>query len=310
MKALITGADGFVGRHLVQNLLHINNEVIPTSRNGNNGCIATGDLSEDYNWYQILADCDVVIHLAARVHQMHDTAPDPLSEFRRVNTSGTLHLAKQAISAGVKRFVFISTIKVNGEESAIPYSENSPPQPSDPYALSKWEAEQGLLQLAKDSTMEIVIIRPPLVYGPGVKGNFSSLIQIVKYGIPLPFKSIKNLRSLIGLSNLVDFIILCADRNRSPKAAGQVFLISDGSDISTPELIKKVSAACQLKPRLICFPPCLLRLVAVFMGRKSAADRLLGSLQVDITKARSMLGWQPIATMDQQLHQITNQIKK
>ncbi|WP_047238256.1 UDP-glucose 4-epimerase family protein [Chromobacterium subtsugae] len=306
MKALITGADGFVGRDLVQTLLHINNEVIPTSRSGKNGCIATGDLSENYDWCQILTDCDVVIHLAARVHQMHDTTPDPLSEFRRVNTSGTLHLARQAISAGVKRFVFISSVKVNGEESAIPYSENSSPQPSDPYALSKWEAEQGLLQLAKESTMEIVIIRPPLVYGPGVKGNFLSLIKIVQYGIPLPFKSIKNLRSLVGLSNLVDFIILCADRNRSPKAAGQVFLISDGSDISTPELIEKVSTACNLKPKLICFPPLLLNLIATFMRKKEAANRLLGSLQVDITKARSMLGWQPIMTMDQQLRQITN----
>ena len=235
MKVLVTGANGFLGKSITKELSRDSNEIISVTRSISNDSFAVGEINENTNWTDVLTGCDVVVHLAARVHQMHDDSPNPLLEFRRVNTEGTLNLAHQAKKSGVKRFIFISSIKVNGEESDFPYSEVSEPNPSDAYAISKWEAEQGLNQLAREGQMEVVIIRPPLIYGPGVKANFASMIKWVKRGLPLPFGVIHNKRSLVAVGNLVDFIILCADRSKSPKAANETFLISDGADVSTTE---------------------------------------------------------------------------
>jgi nucleoside-diphosphate-sugar epimerase len=244
-----------------------------------------------------------VIHTAARVHIMDDSAADPLTEFRKVNTAGTLNLAQQAADAGVKRFIFISSIKVNGEMTLVdqPFKPNDNYISTDPYGLSKYEAEQGLLAIAEETSMEIVIIRPPLVYGPNVKANFASMIKWINKGVPLPFGAIHNQRSLVALDNLVDFIALCADRAKSPKAANQVFLISDGEDVSTTTLLQKVARAFGKKPRLIPVPVWLMTFSAKLIGKGDMANRLFGSLQVDSSKARDLLGWQPVVTMDEQL---------
>jgi nucleoside-diphosphate-sugar epimerase len=242
-----------------------------------------------------------VIHLAARVHQMNDNSVNVLSEYRKVNTAGTLNLARQAIKTGVKRFIFISSIKVNGEQSDFPYSEISKPTPSDSYGISKWEAEQGLNQLAKNGEMEVVIIRPPLIYGPGVKANFASMIKWVQRGIPLPFGAIHNKRSMVAVENLVDFILLCADRSKSPKAGNETFLISDGVDVSTTELLNNVRTAYGVKTPLVPVPEKLLNFGLNLVGKSDLSSRLLGSLTVDISKARNLLGWEPKIDMLTQL---------
>jgi nucleoside-diphosphate-sugar epimerase len=241
-----------------------------------------------------------VIHTAARVHIMDDSAADPLTEFRKVNTAGTLNLARQAADAGVKRFIFISSIKVNGEMTLVdqPFKPNDNYIPTDPYGLSKYEAEQGLLTIAKETGMEVVIIRPPLVYGPEVKANFSSMMKWINRGVPLPFGYINNQRSLVALDNLVDFIIHCIDH---PKAVNEVFLISDGEDVSTSILLRKVAKAFGKKPKLIPVPVWLMTLAAKLIGKGDVATRLFGSLQVDSSKARELLGWKPVITMDEQL---------
>jgi nucleoside-diphosphate-sugar epimerase len=229
-----------------------------------------------------------------------------LAAFRASNVDQTLFLARLAAHRGAKRFVFVSSIKVNGEVTlpGQPFSDNSVPSPKDPYAISKWEAEQSLLQLGREQGMEIVIIRPPLVYGPGVKGNFASMVHWLRSGIPLPFGSINNKRSLIALDNLVDFIDLCANSERSPNAANQIFLISDGEDVSTPELLQKVAAAYSVSPRLIPIPHAWLHLAIEQLVSPGLASRLLGSLVIDSTKANEMLGWQPVLSMDEQLRQM------
>ncbi|MDO7597788.1 MAG: NAD-dependent epimerase/dehydratase family protein, partial [Pseudomonadota bacterium] len=223
--------------------------------------------------------------------------------FRRLNVDGTLNLARQAADAGVKRFVFISSIKVNGEMTLVaqPFKADDNFLPTDPYGLSKYEAEQGLLAIAKETGMEVVIIRPPLVYGPGVKANFSAMMKWIDKGLPLPFGTIHNQRSLVALDNLVDFIALCADRKKSYKAANEVFLISDGEDVSTTTLLQKVARAFGKKPRLIPVPVGLMIFAAKLIGKGDIANRLFGSLQVDSSKARDLLGWQPVVTMDEQL---------
>jgi nucleoside-diphosphate-sugar epimerase len=306
---LITGATGFVGSELVKQLLVKEQGVIAAVRtddlelpDGAQRFIA-GDFAESINWSSVLPDIDVVIHTAARVHIMDDSAADPLTEFRKVNTAGTLNLARQAADAGVKRFIFISSIKVNGEMTLVdqPFKPNDNYISTDPYGLSKYEAEQGLLAIAEETSMEIVIIRPPLVYGPNVKANFASMIKWINKGVPLPFGAIHNQRSLVALDNLVDFIALCADRAKSPKAANQVFLISDGEDVSTTTLLQKVARAFGKKPRLIPVPVWLMTFSAKLIGKGDMANRLFGSLQVDSSKARDLLGWQPVVTMDEQL---------
>ena len=251
----------------------------------------------------VFDDVDVVIHTAARAHIMRDEVDDPLAEYRKINRDATLVLARLAADAGVKRFVFISSIKVNGEMTlpSVPFQPVTHQIPSDPYGLSKYEAEQGLLKMAQETGMEVVIIRPPLVYGPGVKGNFASMVGWMQKGVPLPLGSVNNHRSLVALDNLVDFIALCADRERSPKAANEVFLVSDGEDVSTSDLLRKVAQANGVKSRLWPVPVALMKFVAKLLGKGAVAGRLFGHLQVDSSKARGVLGWQPVTTMDKQL---------
>ncbi len=231
---------------------------------------------------------------------MHESDVDPLSAFRAVNVVGTLKLAKQAASVGVKRFVFISTIKVNGEVtvSGEPFHADDLPAPEDAYGLSKLEAEQGLKLLAAETGMEVVIIRPPLVYGRGVKGNFGTMIKLVEKEIPLPFGAIHNKRSLVGIDNLVDLIVRCVDH---PAAANQVFLAGDGQDLSTPELVRSLAVAMGKRTRLISLPTGVLKIGAALLGKRALADRLLGSLQVDIFKTRELLEWQPCYTVEEGL---------
>jgi len=258
------------------------------------------DLTEQVNWEQVVAGQDVIIHSAARVHVMNDLSANPLAEFRTVNVDGTLNLAQQAAAAGVKRFVFISSIKVNGEGTlrGNPYTAFDTPAPEDPYGISKMEAEQGLRLIADETGMEVVIIRPVLVYGPGVKANFLSMMRWVHKGIPLPLGAINNSRSLVSLDNLVDLIVTCIDH---PAAANQTFLVSDGEDLSTTELLRRVGAALGKPARLLPVPPKLLEFGASLLGKKAVAQRLLGSLQVDISHTCSTLGWKPPVTVDEAL---------
>ncbi|MNF38769.1 GDP-6-deoxy-D-mannose reductase [compost metagenome] len=231
---------------------------------------------------------------------MTETALDPLSEFRKVNVEGTLNLASQSAASGVKRFIFISSIKVNGEETTLgnQYTADGPVQPVDEYGISKFEAESGLLKISTETGMEVVIIRPVLVYGPGVKANFLSMMKFVDKGIPLPFSSIDNKRSFVSLENLVDFIALCT---RHPAAANQVFLVSDGEDLSTPELLEKMAKALGKKATLLPFPVSLMRGIARLLGKEKITDRLCGSLEVDISKNRELLGWIPPVSVDNAL---------
>jgi len=310
-QVLVTGASGFVGSHLCGYLQGQGLFVRGMSRSGvvpdgveNIVCnFADMAISND-----ILKGVDVVFHLAARVHIMQDAAADPLAEFRKVNTEGTLSLARQAASAGVKRFVFISSIKVNGESTMYgsPFSPDDVFASKDPYGQSKWEAEQGLFDLAKETGMEVVVIRPPLVYGPGVKANFQKMIQWVDKGVPLPLGAINNQRSLVGLENLVDFIGLSGTH---PRAANEVFLISDGEDVSITELLRKVAKALGKKARLIPVPVGLMTFAAKLVGKEDVANRLFGSLQVDSSKARELLGWKPVVSMDEQLKKTVAALK-
>lgn len=231
---------------------------------------------------------------------MKDELADPLSEYRRVNVEGTLNLARQAAAAGIRRFIYISSIKVNGESTPLgkPFVSSTAPAPEDPYGLSKLEAERGLIELVARTGMEVVVIRPPLIYGPGVKGNFASMIKLVEKGLPLPLGAIHNKRSLVGIDNLVDLIIRCIDH---PAAANQVFLAGDGEDISTTELLRGVGRAMGKPARLIPVPAGLLQFGATLLGRKAMAQRLLGSLQVDISKTRDLLDWKPPYTVEEGL---------
>ncbi|MFK5854538.1 MAG: SDR family oxidoreductase [Bacteroidota bacterium] len=307
---LVTGANGFLGRALIEQLskderyksvaVVRNNSIsrikgVPTS--------IVGGLSCNTDWGKVLVDIDVVIHTAARVHVMNDRSTDPLTEFRKVNFEGTMALAQQAVRAGVRRFIFISSIKVNGEETELakPFTVDNRPAPLDSYGVSKAETEQALLELAGNTDLEVVIIRPVLVYGPGVKANFYNMMSWLNRGIPLPFGSIKNKRSLIALENLVSFIIYCVDYTNTPKAANQVFLISDGEDISTTDLLKKTANALGNKVFLIPVPVLLMTFVAKILGKGDVANRLFGSLQVDSSKARELLDWSPVITMEEQL---------
>lgn len=306
MRILITGATGFVGGSLVQRLLELEFEVTAVLRKAirDVDCRVSFFQVEDFpatqEWRRVAEGHEVVIHCAARVHIMNDESTDPLAVFRKVNVGGTLNLARQAAEAGVKRFIFISSIKVNGEETECgkPYAADDTPAPIDPYGISKLEAEQGLLALAAETGMEVTIIRPVLVYGPGVKGNFASMINLVEKGIPLPLGSIHNKRSLVGIDNLVDLIVRCIDH---PAAANQVFLAGDGEDLSTTQLLRSVAKAMGRPSRLIPVPAIVLQLGATVLGKKAVAQRLLGSLQVDISKTRHLLDWTPPVSVDEGL---------
>lgn len=303
---LVTGATGFVGATLVSRLARERIKARACVRRDGvimpDGVqvVQVGDLTGDTDWSQALAGIGVLVHLAARVHVMDDTATDPLAEFRRVNVLGTLHLARQAAAAGVRRFVFISSIKVNGEATklGIPFSADDLPAPLDPYGVSKMEAEHGLRGIAAQTGMQVVIIRPPLVYGPGVKANFSALMRAVQRGWPLPLGAVHNRRSLVALDNLVDFIVTCLCH---PQAVNQTFLVSDGHDLSTTELVRGLAHAAGMPARLVQVPVWALQAGAVLLGKGDAVQRLCGNLQVDISKASSLLGWVPPVSMGEGL---------
>jgi nucleoside-diphosphate-sugar epimerase len=306
-KVLITGSTGFVGRRLRACLATKGRDLRCAVRtpSPDENSIAVGDIGPDTQWEKALNEVDTVIHTAARAHIMKDEVPDPLAEYRNVNVEGTLNLARQAAEDGVRRFVFISSIKVNGEQTPLhqPFTAEDTPAPEDAYGISKMEAEQGLQALAAETGMEVVIIRPPLVYGPGVKGNFATLMRLVEKGIPLPLGAIHNKRSLVALDNLVDLIITCIDH---PAAANQVFLAGDGEDLSTTELLRGVANAMGKPARLIPVPAGVLMLGATVLGKKAMAQRLLGSLQVDISKAREVLGWEPVVSVETALETAVN----
>ena len=303
---LLTGASGFVGGGVLSRLAAADYPVRVALRGPSKmGClrvpsVTIGELLPCTNWAEALEGVQVVIHAAARVHVMAERATDPLKEFRQANVEGTLQLARQAAQAGAKRFIFISSIKVNGEstERDVPFSIGDFPAPLDPYGISKMEAETGLRSLAAETGMEVVIIRPVLVYGPGVKANFRSMMNWLCMGVPLPLGAIHNKRSLVSLDNLVDLIVTCIDH---PAAANQTFLVSDGEDLSTTELLRRMSLALGKPARLLPVPAALLGRAAAMLGKKNVAQRLCGSLQVDISKTRELLGWAPPVSVDQAL---------
>jgi nucleoside-diphosphate-sugar epimerase len=302
MKILTTGSTGFVGKSLVSTLLGNLHDIsapvrTPTDSSAPLNSFVVGDIDGTTNWAMALCGADAVIHLAARVHIMRDTARDPLAEFRRVNTEGTLNLARQAAAAGVPRFIFLSTIGVNGNatQPEVAFKESDASLPHDPYSVSKHEAEVGLRGIAKSTGMEVVIIRPTLVYGNNAPGNFGKLTRLVACGLPMPLASIPNRRSLVGIDNLVDFIVTCL---KHPAAANETFLISDGEDLSTPDLIQRMARAMNRPARLMPVPKSMLMAAATMLGRREMAQRLCGSLQVDILKARTLLGWNPPVSVD------------
>ncbi|WP_448646104.1 UDP-glucose 4-epimerase family protein [Pseudomonas mohnii] len=304
---LVTGGSGFVGKSLIKTLcMDQRYKLIASTRHlsgsfpSDVSSVSVGTLDGDTDWQPALKDVGVVVHLAARVHVMRESDADPLTAFRKVNVDGTLNLARQAAVAGVKRFVFISSIKVNGEGTPFgkPYTADDVPAPIDPYGVSKHEAEQGLLALAADTGMEVVIIRPVLVYGPGVKANMLSMMRWLYRGVPLPLGAIDNRRSLVSIENLVDLIVVCLDH---PAAANQIFLVSDGEDVSTTGLLRRMGASLGRPVRLLPVPPGLLRCLAVLSGKGAISQRLLGSLQVDIEKNYRLLGWSPPVTLNQAL---------
>lgn len=295
-RILITGSSGFVGRALCARLEAESITFRAAVRNKVQAIdYEVGSIDGKTDWSEALSNCDVVVHLAARVHVMDECAADPLTAFREVNVAGTENLARQAARCGVRRFVFVSSIKVNGETtSRVLFSSSDMPAPRDAYGQSKYEAELALARIAKETGMEIVIVRPPLVYGPGVRANFLRLMQIVRRSVPLPMGAIDNRRSMVALDNLVDLLLTCV---RHPAAAGKTFLVSDGHDVSTPELVRMLAAAMGKRAFLLPVPPALLAAGAALLGKSAAADRLLGSLQVDMAATQSLLDWQPPVSM-------------
>ncbi len=302
---LVSGANGFVGESLCIELLRQGQAVraavrcakIPVA---NSETVSIGEITHETDWTDALSGTRVVIHLAARVHVMEDSSIDALSEFRKVNVEGTLNLARQAIAAGVKRFIFISSIKVNGESTCFghPYTAEDESAPIDSYGISKYEAEEALRQLAKETGLEIVIIRPPLVYGPGVKANFHSIMYWLEKGIPLPLGAIDNKRSFIALDNLVDLIVTCTTH---PSAANQTFLAADGEDLSTTELLQRLGIALGKPARLLPISVWFLNTTAILLGKHDVAQRLCNSLQVDAGKTYKLLDWQPPVSVDDAL---------
>lgn len=313
---MVTGANGFVGGPLCASLLSAGYQVNAVTRSSVNGdpAIQIGSIGPDTEWAEALKPrqeplrgyrraVDVVVHLAARVHVMNDDHSEQIQEYGSVNIGGTLNLAKQAADVGVRRFIYLSTIKVNGEGQALddrdgPYSELSSPSPEGPYAVSKWEAEQGLRDIERTTGMEVVILRPPLVYGPGVGANFLALLRWVDKGLPFPFGGVSNQRSLLFLGNLVDAIVLCV---RHPSAAGKLFLLSDGADLSTPALILKLAQALGKPARMWSPPPKWLLATGVLLGKREQLRRVLGSLAVDSNKIVQELGWVRPYSVDQAL---------
>lgn len=304
MQILLTGANGFVGRALLESFCREGHQVVAAARQpiaSVKGAhyLPIRDIDDAHAWRRAAHGIDVVVHAAARVHTMRGSGDD-LALYRQVNVSGTLTVAREAAAAGVKRFVFISSIKVNGEGtlSGTPFLADDTPGPTDAYGVSKLEAEQALTKLASATGMEVVIVRPPLIYGPGVKGNFSTLTKLVEAGIPLPLGAVKNKRSLVGIDNLTSLLTRCIEH---PDAANQIFLASDGEDLSTAELLRMLAAVRGRPCRLISVPTGLLHVGANLVSKKALAQRVLGSLQADITKTRELLDWEPPYTVDQGL---------
>lgn len=303
----MTGANGFIGRAVSAELVKQGFQVLCVSRNhfelAGARCLQITSLDEQVAWAESLADVDCVIHAAARVHVMNEVAADPYQAFYKVNVEGTLNLAQLAAKLGVRRFIFISSIGVNGNGNETPFQESDNPNSQELYAKSKLAAELKLFVLAKATGMQVVVIRPPLVYGYAAPGNFGSLLRWVNKGIPLPFGAVHNKRSFIALANLVNFVLLCISH---PKAANELFLISDGEDVSTTELLKKTAKAFGKALVLIPVPVSVMKFAARLIGKQDLAIRLFGSLQVDSSKARELLGWKPVITMDGQLQKIAD----
>ncbi|BCS51985.1 NAD-dependent epimerase/dehydratase family protein [Geobacter sp. SVR] len=307
MKVLVTGASGFVGRALCTRIVREGRTVrgtvlaseAPASLVAGVAPAVVEPLGAATPWGHALADIDTIIHLAARVHVMRESSSNPLKAFRAVNTEGTECLARHAATAGIRRFVFMSTIGVHGSNSGnLPYAESDKPCPHNTYSVSKLEAENKLREIAAETGMEVVVIRAPLVYGPENPGNFLNLLKVVQRCLPLPLASISNKRSLLYVENLVDALLTCATH---PAAAGKTFLVSDGEDISTPELIRKTAAALGVPARLFPFPMPLVRVVGTLSGKSAAVNRLIGSLMVDSSKIRQELGWTPPFMMEEGL---------
>lgn len=309
MRVLVTGATGFVGPWVCATLARAGMAVRGAVRHGDgprklsNGfvladCVAVGAISDTTDWSAALHGVDAVVHLAARVHIMRDDAADPLQAFCAVNVDATLRLAREAAARGVTRFVFVSSVKVHGEQTELrPFTEDDAPHPGDPYAQSKWKAEQALHDLAEATSLSVVVVRPPLVYGPGVRANFLALLRLVDRNIPLPFASIANARSMIGVRNLADVLVACVT---DPRASGQTFLVHDAEAVSTPELIRRMAAALGRRPRLFPFPPAVLVGIGRIMGWHAAIRRLTTSLIVDDAHVRATLGWTPPVTMEEE----------
>ena len=303
-RILVTGASGFVGRAVVSRLVVGGADVVGTVRrpSGERWEASSPPLGGAADWRPCLVGRTVLIHSAARAHVLNESEEDPIGLFREVNTTGTLQLARQAAEVGVKRFLFLSSIGVNGTQSIKPFTESDAPHPVEPYAVSKLEAERGLMELSKETGIEVVIIRPPLVYGPSAPGNFGKLANAVRRGIPLPLGAVtQNRRTLVGLDNLVDLIVTCTYH---PAAANQAFLAGDDEDLSTADLLRRMAKAFGVSPRLLPVPVPVLKAMARAAGKSGMVERLCGSLQVDITKAREVLGWKPPLTVDEGLARV------
>ncbi len=307
---LVTGGSGFLGRAVLQHMLNTDKRPIVAAvrdpqRNFPVGVRVekVGDLGPDTDWMRCLKDVDVVIHCSACVYGIKGKPTDVLAEYRKVNVQGTLALAQQAAKAGAHRFVFISSVKVNGDStvSGQAFRADDVPAPSGAYGLSKMEAEQTLMSFGRETDMEVVIVRPPLVYGPGVRGNFAAMVNWTRKGIALHLDAVYNQRSFIALDNLVDFIALCTSRERSPLAANEVFLVCDNETLSTTELIHRIQKAYDIKDRSIRIPARWLWPIAYLTGMRADVNRLLGSLVIDASKAHNLLGWRPIISMNEQL---------
>ena len=299
---LVTGASGFIGRALCDVLAASGRRVRKAVRMpapGFPGAVAVGDIGIDTDWRAALEGVSGVVHLAARTHVLRETATNPLAEYRRINVSGTERLAHSAAACGVRRLVFLSSVKVNGERTTgRPCTEGDTPRPEDAYGVSKWEAEQALSRIAAETGLEVVVLRPPLVYGPGVKGNFLRLMNLVARGVPLPLGAVANRRSFIYTGNLAGAIVQALD---APQAAGRTYLVSDGEDVSTPDLVRALARALGVKPRLLSLPLAALGLGATLAGKRAEFARLTGSLQVDSSRIRQELGWEPRFSLTQGL---------
>jgi len=311
MRILVTGGSGFVGRSVCERIGSGEIDVFPVVRSPDKAasrskCIIVPDIGPDTGWQKFLSGTDVIVHTAARVHVAKDTAADPLAAYRHINVAGTLNLARQAADAGVRRFIFLSSIKVNGDNTtfARPFHADDQANPGDAYGRSKYEAEVELQHLSQVSGMDVVVIRPPLVYGPGVRANFLTMMRWVHRGWPVPFGNVENRRSLVALDNLVDLIKTCCVH---PAAANQVFLVSDDEDVSTTELFRRIGVALRRPARFVPLPPALVRAIAAVAGKQGQVARLLGSLQVDIDKTRKRLGWSPVVSMEVALEETTRQ---